>query len=187
VHGQIGWRQWASATTFCLRWWPVYGRHVFKKNKAYLAGLTALDIENCAERFVRDILTRYLRPSVLQRLERHREAGEPIALLTGTPDFIARPLARYIGAHAFSATECAVCDGRFSGEPPPVHPFGVEKLARAQRLCEQVGWRLSDCVAYADSIQDLALLCRVSRPVVVHPDRPLRALAQRAGWEIIPR
>jgi phosphoserine phosphatase len=105
--------------------------------------------------------------------------------LTGTPDFIARPLACCVGAQAFSATECALCDGRFSSEPPLVHPFGGVKLERAQRLCDRLGWRIEECVAYADSIHDMELLSRVWHPVAVKPDRRLRIVAQRQGWDII--
>ena len=180
-----GWRQLASAALFSLRWWPSYGRHVLKKNKAYLVGLSVRAVEQVAETFVQEVLATRVRPSILQRLEEHRRAGHPLALLTGTPEFIAVPLAAQLQAQHYSATGCSIRDGVFDREPPTIHPFGVEKLQQAQALCSRLGWRLSDCFAYADSAHDIPLLRAAGHPVAVYPDRRLRRVAADEGWEII--
>jgi HAD superfamily hydrolase (TIGR01490 family) len=185
AHGHLGRRQLSAALTFCLRWWPVYGRHVFKKNKAYLAGLTVSGIDSIAQSFVQQHLSRHMRPSLMRRLETHRQAGDTLALLTGAPGFIARPLAARVGAQAYSATECAVENGVFATRPPRIHPFGRDKLPQAQRLCQQIGCPLGTCMAYADSFYDVPLLRSVNRAVAVHPDRRLRKVALREGWEIV--
>ncbi len=156
-----------------------------KKNKAYLDGLDVDVVRNVAADFVRTMLRPRLRPPMLARLASHRQQGQVITLLTGTPDFIAEPLARLVGAEASSATLCATQEGHFSAAPPLAHPFGVDKLVAANTLCAQLGCDLQYSVAYADSYHDAALLEVVSHAVAVHPDAALEARARQAGWEIL--
>lgn len=183
--GRLGTRQLAQAALFVPRFAPSFGRHVLKKNKAYLAGLEVEAIAASAEAFVRQELEPLLRPELVRRLEAHRGAGEVIVLLTGAPDFIARPLAELVGAELWRATKCERANGVYSAEPPAEHPFGAAKLAFAEEVCRQAGSRLSECAAYADSAYDLPLLERVGRPVAAHPDRALKRAARRAGWEVL--
>lgn len=181
----FGPRQWVAAAWFPVCWVPHFGRHVFKKNKAYLAGLRVERVDKVAEAFVRDAILPKLRPSMVARIATHRARGDGIALLTGTPDFLARPIAASMGIAHWSATRCAVTDGRFTDEPPPEHPFSGDKAAFADALCRRLGARLEEAVAYADSAHDLPLLRAVGRAVAVAPDARLRAAAEREGWEIL--
>jgi phosphoserine phosphatase len=184
---QLGPRQLAAAMAFYALWWPRYGRQVSKKNKAYLAGLPVSEVEETAAEFVQRLLLSRLRPSMLARIASHRQAKQPVAFLTGTPDFIARPLAAALGVAELSATRCAQNNDMFIGCPPTVHPFGVDKLPAAGALCASLGVSLEQCVAYADSYFDLPLLERVGLPVAVQPDRRLRLHAVRRGWTILER
>jgi HAD superfamily hydrolase (TIGR01490 family) len=178
-------RQLASHLAFAARYWPVHGRHVFKKDKAYLVDLPVPDIEALAERFVAEKLMPLLYDDVRKRLDGHLAAGDWVALLTGAPDFIARPLAAQLGVAHVYATRCARRGGRFVMAPPVSHPFGYEKLALARRLSVTSGIALEQASAYADSAHDLALLQVVGRPVAVYPDRALRARAVHKQWEMI--
>ena len=183
--GLLGPTQALRAAAFAARWASHYGRHVMKKNKAYLAGLDVARIGEQAETFVRQTLQPRLRPEMLRRVDWHRRAGDRVVLLSGTPGFIAAPLARLIGAEHWHATVLVECEGRFADVPPLIHPFGDEKLRLAVEICERTGESLDRSVAYADSWHDVALLRRVDRAVVVAPDRRLRRLARRLGWEIL--
>jgi len=181
----VGPGQLARATRFALRWCPRYGSNVWKKNKAYLAGLEVEAVADLAARFVDNEVVPLIRPVMRRRLEAHRANGEPVALLTGAPDFIAAPLARIVGADTCAATVCISSHGRFTDAPPARHPFREDKLVAARILCDQLGTRLSACTAYGDSVDDIPLLHAVGAPVAVFPDRGLRRFAERAGWEII--
>lgn len=170
---------------FLVRWAPRLGPEVFKKDKAYLAGLRADVVAEMAETFVREAVVPRLRPALLHRLEAHRAAGEAIALVTGAPDFIARALAPHVGAEAWAAAEYARKDGVFVAAPPTAHPLGEEKVVYAQKLCAARDWTLESCAAYGDSASDAPLLGRVARPVAVYPDRALARIARARGWEIL--
>lgn len=183
--GRLGPRQLISAAWFYPRWVLRYRRHVAKKNKAYLNGLKIDDVAIWAEQFVTDELLPRLRPVILQRLDIHRRSGDFICLLSGTPAFIAGPLARALCVDDWSATRCAVQDNVFTAAPPTTHPFGREKLQRAAELCTNHQLSLTKATAYADSAYDLPLLCCVHHPVAVCPDGGLRRAALAHGWEIL--
>lgn len=182
---RIGPHQIASAALFVPRWAGRFGPQVFRKNKAYLAGLAVEEVNALAEAFVRDDLAERMRAPLLRRLDAHRATGDRIALVSGTPDFIARPLAARVGAELWSATMLAQSNGAFTAEPPEVHPFGDDKVGASRALCARLDSALEDCTAYGNGIHDLPLLRRVAHPVAVCPDRQLKRIARREGWEIL--
>lgn len=159
----------------------------WKKNKAYLSGLAPEEVAGWAESFIADLPLSALRASALERLEGHRRAGDRLALLTGSPDFLAAPLARRLGIAHCIATVCAREAGRYSSAPPVEHPYGADKARLAAALCLTLGEELREASAYADSHSDLALLERVGRPVAVRPDALLARAARARGWELLER
>ena len=173
------------ALSFALRHGARFGRHVWKKNKAYLAGFTTADLERWGRDFATERLIPSLRPQICARLASHRAAGDRIVLMTGTPDFLAAPIAASIGAASWIATTCAREGERYLAAPPPRHPFAAEKLALASEAASRLGVAIGDCVAYADTAADIDLLAAVGTPVAVNPDRGLARHARRHGWEII--
>ncbi len=184
-HGALGPRQLGAFLLFALRWAPRFGRHVWKKDKAYLAGLPTGEVEARARAFVEETLLGRVSPVIAERIAAHRRDGDALALLTGTPQFIAAPLAESLGIAHVRATRCTRRNGRFTADPPETHPFGAEKIATADLLRRMLGLQWRDCLAYGDSIHDRPLLERVGRPVAVTPDRPLTGLARARGWEIL--
>jgi phosphoserine phosphatase len=185
VHGELGLRQLSAFILFPFRYAVRFGRHVFKKNKAYLCGLSPAAVEAKAAVFVDSVLLKRMCMTLRHRLTNHSKAGDTLALLTGTPEFIAWPLASRLAITYVVGTICEQMQGRFTAGPPPQHLFGKEKVKAAEMLCRQLQMPLSDCVAYADSIYDLALMEQVSRAIAVTPDRALRLQASCRSWEIM--
>jgi len=183
--GVLGPRQAAAAGWFMLANGVRYGRHSLRKNKAYLAGLALDDVAAIAREFVERDLEGLIDQVLLQRMDTHRRAGDCILLLTGTPDFLAAPLAERVAADGWQAARYALRAGRFVAAPPVSHPLGEEKAACAAELCARHGADLAEATVYADSIHDLSLLVRVARPIAVRPDRRLAGEARARGWEII--
>lgn len=183
--GYIGPRQLLAAAAFTVRGSPLYGRHVWKKNKAYLAGLPAAEIEAIAGRFARERIVPLLRPALARRLRQHRARGDFLVLLTGTLDVLARPVAERLGFAHCICTQLTQRDGRYTAQPPLVHPFGEDKLRLAEEFLRRIEGRFSDVVAYADSVDDVPLLQRAGRAIAVCPDRGLRVPARESAWTII--
>lgn len=183
--GVIGPRQMVAAAWFMLARGARYGRHGFRKNKAYLAGLTLGTVAGLAQEFVEGRLAALIDRDVLRRMDEHRRDGDRVLLLTGTPAFLAAPLAETVGADGWLAARYALRGDRFLAAPPVCHPLGAEKVAHAADLCARHGADLAEAAAYADSIHDLPLLLQVARPVAVRPDRRLAAEARARGWETV--
>lgn len=178
-------RQLAAFLCFTLRWLIHFRTDVWKKNKAYLTGLKIEIIHTLAQQFVTRVLLAELRPMVRKHLENHISQGDTVALLTGAPDFIAGPIAQRLGIAHVAATVCNTKNGRFTSRPPGIHPFGTAKAEIARQVCRSLNTTPANCAAYADSASDLALLALVAKPVAVCPDRRLRRIAERHGWQII--
>lgn len=183
----IGPGQIIAAIAFVLRHVSGFGRDVFKKNKAYLVGLRVDGVAAEAKHFVESDLRHRMREEIVDLVLAHVARGDHVVLLTGTPDFIAAPLARLLGARGACATQCASQDGVYIAEPPITHPFGEAKVDLGSRICRDAGTPLAEAVAYADSIHDLRLLLQVGRPVAAWPDRALRSIAEQGNWLILPQ
>lgn len=179
----LGPRQLAGYAYCLLRYLPRYGRDILQKNKAYLAGLSVTDVRGWAEEFVAAELRASLYPPTVARLRAHVDAGDRVVLLSGTPDFIAEPLARILGARGACGARCAESGGVFLAAPPVRHPYGRDKIEAAREIAAEAGLPLEEAVAYGDSINDAPLFRAVGSSVVVMPDRRLRAAARGEGWE----
>ena len=117
-------------------------------------------------------------------VERHKTAGDLVAIVTGATPYVARPLARMLGIDHVVASELEVVDGRFTGRPVEPLCYGEGKVVRAERLAREHAFALDEAVFYTDSLTDLPLLLRVGDRVVVNPDPRLRRIARRRAWRI---
>lgn len=164
-----------------------YGRHTIKKNKAYLAGLRCADVEALVSHWVRQCAPGWWYPPCVARLRQHQAAGDEVALLSGTPQFVAEALALELGVTRAIGARCAAGDGRYLPWPLLMHPFGPDKVRQIEMLCAEYSTRARDVHAYADSVYDLPVLRFAGHPVAVRPDAGLRAAAEAANWEILGR
>jgi HAD superfamily hydrolase (TIGR01490 family) len=183
--GLLGPRQLAAFAAFAIRHAPRYGRHVFKKDKAYLAGLAVDEVARFAVHWAPGALRSSWFGPAVERLREHRRRGDRVVLLSGTPDFLARVIASELGADDAIGSRCAEAGGCYTAAPPLVHPFGGAKLGLLEQLCREHGASPADVAAYADSDHDLPLLRAVGRPVAVRPAAGLARAARRASWEVI--
>lgn len=183
--GIIGKDQLWAYAGFLARWWTKLGPTVIKRNKSYLTGLPVDRVEAAAKELAARELPGYFNLGVVERVRKHGEGGDASVLLTGTPQFLAGPVAKALGIQEVIGSNLQSQDGIFTGVMPLVHPFGKEKLRLAEDLCRKLGCRLSEAAAYADSRDDLMLLESVGRPVAVCPDRGLEKIARQRGWEVI--
>jgi phosphoserine phosphatase len=107
-----------------------------------------------------------------------------LALLSTTPCYVARPIARTLGLHAVGSTEFEVRHGLFTGAIAGPACFGRGKVSWAERLGAENGLDLQASWFYTDSYTDLPMLERVGNAIVVNPDPRLRRTARARGWSI---
>jgi len=109
-------------------------------------------------------------------------------VITATNSFITAPIAREFGVEHLIATEPEQVNGEFTGRPVGTPSFREGKVARLEEWLAVRGQSLASFGKswfYSDSLNDLALLGRVTGPVAVDPDETLRAHAMKQNWPII--
>ena len=140
------------------------------------------------ERFMRTVIEPALRPEAQALVQQHRDAGEPVVIVTATNEFVTRPIAGAFGVEELIAVALERGpDGWITGEisgVPSAREGKVERVAQwlAARGLE---WAGVECTFYSDSINDLALMEKVDHPVATNPDERLRTIATERGWHIL--
>lgn len=185
MHGYIKIKQIIYVLKFIVKWAHKFKSETLVKNKAYLYGLPLEKTIQNAKQFAATKLLSRLRPHIIQRLKQHQTRGDIVILLTGAPKFIAEVFAKQLEIFEVEAAELSHFNNYFNDLPPLQHPFAQEKITVAQKVCAKYNSDISNSIAYANSIYDLALLEKVGQAVAVTPDRKLRRIALERNWEII--
>lgn len=138
------------------------------------------------ERFMAEVMKPALRPEAVALVEQHRAAGDLIALVTATNEFVTAPIAEAFGIeHLIAVKLVRDADGRYTGGVDGVPSFREGKIRRVNDWLEGLGaqWRDFERVNfYSDSTNDLPLLERVSHPVATNPSPSLAQIARERGW-----
>ncbi|BCD85965.1 haloacid dehalogenase [Pseudomonas solani] len=141
------------------------------------------------EQWHREFMRDCVEPIILAKgealLAEHRAAGDKLVIITATNRFVTGPIAARLGIETLLATECEMENGRYTGRTIDVPCFRDGKVTRLERWLAETGLSLEGASFYSDSLNDLPLLERVTRPVAVDPDPKLRAEAERRGWPVI--
>ncbi len=114
----------------------------------------------------------------------HKQQGHLLILVTGSLDFIAKPLADFMGFDAVLATGLKTKQEYYTGEIKGVSLQGEEKATAIKKIAQELDIDLSQSFAYGDSLSDLAMLETVGNSIVVNPSQKLRKIAQQRGWRI---
>ena len=152
-------------------------------------GRAPQELADASRRFIDEVVRPSLHDSTRALLRRHAEAGDRMAIVTATNEFVTRPIAALLGVDTLIATELQRdAAGRVTGELQGVPSFREGKVARVDGWLARQGLRVEDferSYFYSDSTNDLALLERVSHPVATNPAPALARIAAERGWPIL--
>jgi len=121
-------------------------------------------------------------------LQRHRDAGETLVLTTATNRVISEMTAADLCVDHYICTELEQVGERFTGQTCGDLNMRAGKIDRLRQWLSELGQPdrlLKEASFYSDSINDLALLSVVRRPIVVDPDPRLESAAVRKGWTVL--
>ena len=138
----------------------------------------------------REFMTRRIKPIIRDsaRALVARHGGDLRIVITATNSFVTAPIAREFGIENLIATEPERRGGEFTGNVLGIPCFREGKVQRLELWLAERGHALDafdESWFYSDSLNDLALLARVSHPVAVDPDDTLRMHAEKHGWPVI--
>lgn len=148
-------------------------------------GLDADELDRRAGALFRQYIEPRIYPQARERIERHRARGDQVVLITGSIEAIVAPLAEHLRVSSVIAPRLAVEDGRLTGELVEAPVAGERKAEQMAAFAAEQGIDLQASVAYGDSADDLPMLERAGRAVVVNPRGRLLDKAMTRNWEIL--
>lgn len=156
-----------------------------RRSIATLAGSNEADLRRQCEHFYQTELRGLYRPGGLAALDRHKQIGDMVVLLTSSTNYIADAVSDELKLATPLCTRLEVdSKGLFTGLPFEPLSYGTGKLCLAQNLARSLKTTLAACTFYSDSAADLPVFLAIGKPIVINPDPLLKRYARRAGWPI---
>jgi HAD superfamily hydrolase (TIGR01490 family) len=141
------------------------------------------------QRFMQERVTPMLRPSALALVRAHQQAGDRVAIVTATNEFVTEPIADAFGVHDLIALQLERDrHGHVTGAIRGVPSYREGKVERIAQWLAAEGrdWdSFEGITVYSDSTNDLPLLERASEPVATNPTAALESIARDRGWRIL--
>ncbi|MDH5179090.1 MAG: HAD-IB family hydrolase [Gammaproteobacteria bacterium] len=153
-----------------------------------LEPLTRFSMEELAE-LHREYMQTSIHPIILPAgralIEKHRQQGDTLIIITATNRFVTEPIAKELGIDNLLATTPEISQGRYTGRVDGIPCFKDGKVKNLYQWLAGSGETLEESRFYSDSLNDIPLLELVTYPVAVDPDETLEQHAEMKGWEII--
>jgi HAD superfamily hydrolase (TIGR01490 family) len=146
------------------------------------------DLAQWHETFMAEVIRPAIQASALDLVRSHLVAGDLCAVVTATNSFVTAPIARAFGIPHLIATEPEYVNGSYTGRIVGIPSFQAGKVLRVNTWLTSLSLTLegfSDSFFYSDSINDVPLLCAVTRPIAVNPSPALRDMAQKRSWPVL--
>jgi HAD superfamily hydrolase (TIGR01490 family) len=137
--------------------------------------------EQFIEEKIRPIVTKTGKELINQA---HAE-GKKVIIATATNDFVTRPIADIFDVSVLIATEFEIKDNAFTGRVVGAPCFRAGKLNKVTKWINDNNFDLSQASFYSDSFNDLPLLEKVKKPVIVDGDDKLREIGKNKNWECV--
>lgn len=141
------------------------------------------------QRFMSEVMAPLLTPQAHALVREHQAAGDLVAIVTATNEFVTAPIAVAFGVEHLIAVQLQRdAAGCYTGAVEGVPSFQAGKITRVEQWLAGLGRQWQDFTRisfYSDSVNDLPLLERVSHPVVTNPTPALEAIAGQRGWPLL--
>ena len=142
-------------------------------------------LESWRKRFMQECVLPRIPAASRALLQRHRDQGHELVIITATNSFVTAPIARELGVDALIGTEPERDGVRFTGRVAGLPCFREGKVQKLEAWLAERGARPEESWFYSDSHNDLPLLQRVQHPVAVNPDEVLARTAADRGWQVM--
>ena len=154
-----------------------------------LAQFSPGQLDEWRRQFMAEVIEPAIFPAARSLLQRHRDAGDLLAIVTATNHFVTEPIARAFGVeHLIAAMPEKSPDGAFTGRLLGVPTYGAGKITHTENWLASMGKSLHDFETihfYSDSQNDIPLLSVVTHPVATNPNAKLKAHAIAQGWPLL--
>jgi len=134
--------------------------------------------------FMQSCILPKIKPQTIKVLNKHRDQGDTLVIITATNSFITHPIATHLDIQHLIATEPKIVDGRYTTEIEGTPCFQEGKVTRLNEWLKTNKETMTGSYFYSDSINDLPLLEIVDTPIVIDPDEKLLKTATKRNWEV---
>jgi len=142
-------------------------------------------LQQWRRQYIEEKITPILLPKARALIDRHRQQGDTLVVITATNRFITGPIVELYDIPHLLATEAEILDDRYTGKVSGIPCFQDGKVTRLSDWLKVNRHSLDNSWFYSDSHNDLPLLNRVTHPVAVDPDEILEEHARNNDWPII--
>ncbi len=137
------------------------------------------------EEYINDRIMPIITDEAKALVNRHRQQGDTLLIITATNDFVTRPIAGLFDIDNLIATNAECIDGQYTGKVSGIPSYQEGKVTRLHSWLKDTSNSMQGSWFYSDSHNDLSLLQQVDNPVAVNPDPQLAAHAEQSGWQIM--
>jgi len=158
----------------------------FKSSKAYYHGIKYATFLTAVNKYFSEVsLNEWISERAIHEIERHREEGRKLILLTGAPEEAAVRFGKVLKFDLVVSAKIKVVNGVITGKTEGPYPYGKKKRDILIKLSEYHNIELNNSYGYGDSFADRFFLNIVGNPVAVNPDKKLKRYAVHKGWKIV--
>lgn len=175
------------ALWFMIKHIPQGTDYMLKKNKAYLKGVDQKQVQAAARPFFYQVIQPLIPQRSYDLVRDHQFQGHTIILLSAAYEPLVDLWKEELEADEAISTVVEEQHGRLTGTIVGEHPFAHGKAYWLEFMKKKYDLDLAQCYGYGDHFSDRFFLERVGHPVVVKPDKRLRAYARAKNWLIVDR
>ena len=154
-----------------------------------LAGFSRTQLDAMQAQYMAEVIAPAIRPAATALLQRHRDAGDLVAIVTATNHFVTAPIATALGVqHLIAAMPELDGAGRPTGKLLGTPTQGAGKVTHTQAWLAGLGHTLDGFESshfYSDSHNDIPLMSVVTHPVATNANAKLKTHAIAHGWPLL--
>ena len=150
-----------------------------------LTEMSMAELGELHNKFMQQVIAPMQLPKAKALLQKHRDAGDRLLIITATNRFVIEPICYSLGVTEFLSADPEIVDGRYTGKIVGTPTYQQGKVIRLKQWLQEQSETLEGSWFYSDSANDLPLLLEVDNPVAVDPCDRLREKAQDKLWPII--
>ena len=157
----------------------------FRKNKYYLKNKEYDKIVSNINECFKNAILPHISKTALEEIQRLRNEGYLIILLSGTLEPIVECFKEYCNADIGVGTNLCIKDGLITGEIDGTHSYNQGKVKVIEQLAKKYNIDLSSSTAYANQYSDIKFMRLFGNPVAVNATPLLRWYANVNRWKRI--
>jgi HAD superfamily hydrolase (TIGR01490 family) len=137
------------------------------------------------DEFMQEVIEPMILPKGLALLEKHREQGDYLMIITATNSFVTSPIGDRLNVEYLIGTDPEMINGQYTGKVAGTPAFQDGKVIRLNAWLNENGSSLEGSYFYSDSQNDIPLLDLVDYPFAVDPSPELAQYAKDRGWPVM--